>query len=291
MNRNPFNSSDADRRYIWEMLVERDIEAFVRKDWSIVENDFIETGFMGIDAGNFENPDAWKLSYPDLNSYKKEWIKQAEEYMSDEWMPGPADALHRITRLRDIEINGTAAIAHKKFFGSLKSKSGNDTLTEWQTLYHCRKINGIWKIAGFTGYMPHYRSAGYPAPAKLISLPPEAKQHSTAGPYSPVLTVNPDKLVVISGQAAIDKDGQETGGTIEQQTAYTMENCRRQLESAACGMENVFKVNVFLKNLEDWPRFNEVYKTYFPALLPVRTAVQTGLLGNLLVEIEMWAAT
>ena len=52
---------------------------------------------------------------------------------------------------------------------------------------------------------------------------------------------------------------------------------------------DVFKVNVYLKDLEDWPRFNEVYKQYFPQPLPVRTAVGSGLLLTLLVEIEMWA--
>lgn len=122
-----------------------------------------------------------------------------------------------------------------------------------------------------------------------IHIPANAKQHKTSGPYSPVLIVNPGTLVVISGQASIDDEGNFIGNTIEQQTAYTMKNCLKQLSSAGCSFENVFKVTVFLKNIDDWSKFNEIYKTYFNDPLPVRTTVQAGLLGTLLVEIELWA--
>ena len=47
---NPFNQQDPDRYAIWEMLVKRDIEAFIDNDWDAVANDFVEDGFMGIDA-------------------------------------------------------------------------------------------------------------------------------------------------------------------------------------------------------------------------------------------------
>ena len=48
-------------------------------------------------------------------------------------------------------------------------------------------------------------------------VPEGAKQHMTAGPYSPVLEVsNFKKLVLISGQAAVDMDGKVIGDTIEE---------------------------------------------------------------------------
>lgn len=122
-----------------------------------------------------------------------------------------------------------------------------------------------------------------------IHIPADAKQHKTSGPYSPVLIVNPCTIVVISGQASIDDEGNFIGNTIEEQAANTLNNCLKQLSSAGCSFDDVFKVTVFLKNIDDWPRFNEVYKTYFNDPLPVRTAVQAGLLGTLLVEIELWA--
>ena len=121
-------------------------------------------------------------------------------------------------------------------------------------------------------------------------VPVDAAQHSNAGPYSPVLEVEFDKLVLISGQAPIDMDGTVIGRTIEEQTRFTMENCIKQLAFAQCSLDNVFKVNVYLTDLALWPRFNTVYRSYFEQPLPCRTAVQTGLLYTFLVEIEMWAA-
>lgn len=121
-------------------------------------------------------------------------------------------------------------------------------------------------------------------------VPKNAAQHKTAGPYSPVLEVACDKLVLISGQAAINMDGEVVGETIEEQTKFTMKNCITNLSYAQCTLDNVFKVNVYLTDLDLWPRFNAVYKTYFNDPLPCRTAVQAGLLYTFLVEIEMWAA-
>jgi len=120
-------------------------------------------------------------------------------------------------------------------------------------------------------------------------VPEGASQHVTAGPYSPVLVVDPGKLVVLSGQAAIDPDGRIVGDSIEEQAHYMLENCRKLLSSAGCGMDDVFKATVYLKNIEDWSDFNAIYETYFNEPRPVRTALQTGLIGGLLVEIEIWA--
>ena len=123
----------------------------------------------------------------------------------------------------------------------------------------------------------------------IKTVPTDAKQHITAGPYSPVLEVDASKLVLISGQAAIDMEGNVIGDTIEEQTRFTMGNCIKQLSKAGCTLDDVFKVNVYLTDLDLWPRFNEVYVSYFNQPLPCRTAVQTGLLYDFLVEIEMWA--
>ncbi len=125
--------------------------------------------------------------------------------------------------------------------------------------------------------------------SECIKLSSNAKQHTTAGPYSPVLEIEGKKLVVISGAAAIDMDGSIVGDTIEQQAEKTLDNCLAQLRSADCSFQDVFKVNVFMKDLGEWGRFNEVYKERMPQPFAVRTAVQVGLLPGLLVEIEMWA--
>src|SRR3954462_5479164 len=90
---------------------------------------------------------------------------------------------------------------------------------------------------------------GVPA-AKRV--PTGAIQHSTAGPYSPVLEIQADRLFVISGQVAIDLHGTIVGETIEQQTRATLDNCRRQLETAGCTFDDVFKVNAYMADLDDW---------------------------------------
>jgi len=74
---NPFNQNDPDRYYIWEMLVKRDIEAFMNNDWEEVAEDFVEEGFMGIDARFLNNPDSWRLFFPNLNTYKQFWLEQS----------------------------------------------------------------------------------------------------------------------------------------------------------------------------------------------------------------------
>ena len=123
----------------------------------------------------------------------------------------------------------------------------------------------------------------------LKARPKGARQHATAGPYSPVLEVDATRLVVISGQVAVDMSGAVVGSTIEEQTRATLENCAAQLASADCTLGDVFKVNIYLTDLAQWARFNAVYEEMMTEPLPVRTAVQAVLLPGFLVEIEMWA--
>lgn len=120
-------------------------------------------------------------------------------------------------------------------------------------------------------------------------VPASATQHRTAGPYSPVIEVDARRLVVLSGQVAVDPDGGVLGETIEDQTRATLENCRHALAAADCDFDSVFKVNVFLSDLADWHQFNAVYSEFFSTPLPVRTAVQAVLMPGFRVEIEMWA--
>jgi len=121
-------------------------------------------------------------------------------------------------------------------------------------------------------------------------VPEGASQHLTAGPYSPILEVNPGRLVVISGQVAIDAEGNVVGESIEEQTRFTLDNCLRKLETVDCTFADVFKANVYLTDLKEWPRFNAVYAELVPEPRPVRTAIGAALLPGFRVEIEMWAA-
>ena len=150
---NPF-PRDPDRAAIWTMLVERDIAAYVAADWSIVADDFVADGFLGIDAVKSPDPDGWKINFPDLAAYRDEWLRQARAGAAVAYAEDVEAAIHRATSLRQIDIFGDTAMAHKKFDGAIAKADGTVDVLNWQTLYLCRKIGGRWKLAGFVGYMP-----------------------------------------------------------------------------------------------------------------------------------------
>ncbi|HET7411063.1 MAG TPA: hypothetical protein VFJ18_00260 [Pararhizobium sp.] len=152
---NPFPEADADRHAIWEMLVHRDVDAFLAQDWSMVEGDFAADRFFGLHAHFLTNPDSWRLSFPTLEAYRDEWLRQAAETARVEFAEPLRDALFRTTNMRDIEIDGDRAVVHKKFDGQVARADGKIDRLNWQTLYFCARIDGRWKITSFVGYMPH----------------------------------------------------------------------------------------------------------------------------------------
>lgn len=155
MYENPFQLSDLDRRSIWEILVRRDFESFVAKDWSLTEPDFWTDGFFGIDAHLSSDPDQWTLSFPTLNSYRDEWLRQSVEFSKKRFVGiAPLDFLYQIYKLDTIEIAGDRALAHKKFDGSTQTINGGTFTICFQSMYKMMRISGNWKIAGFVGYLP-----------------------------------------------------------------------------------------------------------------------------------------
>ncbi|WP_435168915.1 hypothetical protein [Falsirhodobacter sp. 1013] len=155
---NPF--TDRDRRAIWEMLVPRDIDAFVAADWDAVAGDFIDANFTGL-SGHFQpDPQGVTLAFPDLATYRTEWLRQAEEFGRQAFAGDPRADIFAATRLEEIEITADAALVRKKFDGHLRRADGGVDRMNWQTLYWCRKDGGRWKIAGFVGYLPHVTDAG-----------------------------------------------------------------------------------------------------------------------------------
>jgi len=282
----PFADADPDCLQIWNMLVKRDIDAYLSGDWNAVVGDFVTDGFYGLDARGKANPDEWRLLYADLSAYRAEWLRQAEETARTADRTRARAALFAATTLKDIEIQGDVAVAHKKFSGTLPNRDGTSTALNWQTLYFCRHHEGRWKIASFVGYMPYDLEAGTPAFFVAAS-----QQHKTAGPYTPIVGLAGDaRIFVISGQAPLDMEGRVVGTTIAEQSRATLDNCRTQLEAAGCKLSDVFKATVYLTDLANWQAFNVIYREYMSPPYPARTAIQTGLLPGFLVELEMWAA-
>ncbi|MBW2311521.1 MAG: reactive intermediate/imine deaminase [Deltaproteobacteria bacterium] len=106
------------------------------------------------------------------------------------------------------------------------------------------------------------------------------------GPYSQAIIHN--GIIYLSGQGPIDpQTNQVIHGTIEQETELAMENIRIILEEAGSSLSKVLQVTVYLLNMREYGRFNEVYRRYFPQDPPARTCVQAARLPfDIRVEID-----
>ncbi len=115
---------------------------------------------------------------------------------------------------------------------------------------------------------------------KTITIPDTPKR-----PYSPA--VRAGDYIFVSGQiGSVDSEGKEVRG-IEGQTRQCIENVKRVLAAAGSSLDDVIKVTVFLGNVDDFIKMNEVYQNYFPQDPPARSTAVTGLvMPNMLVEIE-----
>ncbi|MCY4317025.1 MAG: RidA family protein [Roseovarius sp.] len=106
-------------------------------------------------------------------------------------------------------------------------------------------------------------------------------------PFSPA--VRAGDFVFISGQVAMKENGEIEPGGIEAQTRRAMDNVVAVLESAGCSMEDVAKVNVWLDDPRDFWTFNRVYASYFPNGAPARSTVQSQLMVDAKIEIDVTA--
>jgi len=105
------------------------------------------------------------------------------------------------------------------------------------------------------------------------------------GPYSQAVIHN--GLMYLSGQIPIDPDtGLLVRGTIEEETEAVLNNIRVLAEEAGAKLKDVVKVTCYLADMDDFARFNEVYKKHFSEDPPARTAIQAGKLP-LDVQVEL----
>lgn len=114
---------------------------------------------------------------------------------------------------------------------------------------------------------------------------PDRDPDFTTGAYSDGVVV--DGFLFVSGQASVDfKTSQFVLGTIEEETARTLDNIAAIVRAAGGSMENVVKCTAHLADIRDFDRYNAVYATYFPGIKPARTTVQSVLAENIKVEID-----
>ncbi len=97
------------------------------------------------------------------------------------------------------------------------------------------------------------------------------------GPYSQAVLAG--DTLYLSGQIAIEKaSGRIINDTIENETVQVMTNLQQVLKAAGMEFSNVVKCTIFLKDMNNFPRVNEIYGRYFSQHPPARETVEVSRL-------------
>lgn len=109
-------------------------------------------------------------------------------------------------------------------------------------------------------------------------------------PFSEAVRVG--DMLYLSGQLGILPGTTDLApGGIEGETRQAMENIKSVLERNGSSMDKIVKCTVMIKDIAEWPKFNEVYVTFFPGPKPARSAFAAAALAlNGRVEVECWAS-
>ena len=110
------------------------------------------------------------------------------------------------------------------------------------------------------------------------------------GPYSQGVVAN--GLLFTAGQIALDPaTGEIVKGDVTAQTSRVLANLQAILDAAGASWGDVVKTTVYLHDMSDFPRMNEVYARAMGDARPARSTVQvSGLPRGVLVEIDLVAA-
>ncbi len=105
------------------------------------------------------------------------------------------------------------------------------------------------------------------------------------GPYAQ--GIHTGDHVYTSGQLPINPLTGELETEINKATKQSLENVKNILLSAGTTMDHVIKVNIFLKDMNDFAVMNEIYETYFSVNFPARSVVEVARLPkDAVIEIE-----
>lgn len=116
------------------------------------------------------------------------------------------------------------------------------------------------------------------------------KAAQPVGPYNQAIQTG--NLLFVSGQIPLNPaTGELVKGDVKEQTRMVMENLKAILHEAGMSFSNVVKCSIFITNMMDFPKINEVYASYFQEDPPARETVQVGALPKFVdVEISCIAA-
>ena len=125
-----------------------------------------------------------------------------------------------------------------------------------------------------------------------MSLTPVQTNHAPAaiGPYSQAIIAN--GFLFTAGQIALDpSSGQIVPGDVVAQAERVLANLKAILDEAGASWSDVVKTTVYLHDMNDFPRVNEVYARALGSARPARSTVQVSALPRgVLVEIDAIAA-
>ncbi|HEV2298598.1 MAG TPA: RidA family protein [Candidatus Acidoferrales bacterium] len=112
---------------------------------------------------------------------------------------------------------------------------------------------------------------------------------SAIGPYSQAIRAN--GFIFISGQVAFDPaTGQLIEGDVAAQTDRVLQNLKAIVEAAGSSLDKAVRTTVFLKDMGEFAKMNEVYARFFPSSPPARSTVEVARLPrDVRVEIDLIA--
>jgi len=114
------------------------------------------------------------------------------------------------------------------------------------------------------------------------------KAPSAIGPYNQAIKAN--GFIFCSGQISLTADGDLINGDVESQTVQVLDNLKAVLVESGSSFDKVVKATIFLSNMDDFEKVNEVYGKYFTDHKPARACVEVSRLPkDMNVEIEMIA--
>ena len=112
---------------------------------------------------------------------------------------------------------------------------------------------------------------------------------AAVGPYSQA--VETDNFVFASGQIALNPATGEMAEGIEAQAHQALKNAQAVIAASGAKWVNVIKTTVFITNIDDFGKVNEIYATYFKQPYPARSCVEVSKLPKgALIEVEVIAA-
>ncbi len=115
------------------------------------------------------------------------------------------------------------------------------------------------------------------------------KAPAAIGPYSQAVEIG--GFVFASGQIPIDPATGNIPEGIEAQAKQALTNVSNLMEAAGLTMADVVKTSVFIKNMDDFAKINEIYATFFNGDFPARSCVEVARLPkDVLIEVEVIAA-